>query len=1532
MADQSPVSLTPSQTGAGLNLSSSSRNIRPGQLSYALNAVVESFDGQGISYQDELGNTLVVSFGDLKVIGKKAILERNMILVWLTDPVKGGCEIGKVEAGVYTTLISDPGLNFHVDFPILKAFYRIVHCGLEVFWTDRRNPRRYLNLDQLPFKEIPDPSGCGFISTSEVDLNKLLVQPNFSIPFVQLKEVLGDGELTAGTLQFALQYADNRGEGYTSYYSITNPIPVHDPSKITLEFNYTVNKSLAITLTGLDQTSLFDYVNLAVIKTVNNISSYELVGTYLVQGETLSLVYSGQKIANLTEGDIFEKFPIYEKADDIYSVQDVLGWAGMTLPVRYNFQHIANQIKLGWQSYQLRADAYSDPVKAANYKGYMRDEVIPLSFVPLFKNGYQGDHFPIPGRSGTPQDLEVVNNQDAVTSITNNCDTPGEPLPRWKVYNTATVTETHPDYEADNDCYEGPYQSGELAFWQSEDTYPCDKERWGDLAGTHILHPKMPDCSTSPHFSMGGRFIYPLGFRVDVQQILSLIQNADLPQAVKDNLQGFKIVRGNRAHHKSVIAKGIITNVLKYTTQDNIIDPESVASGSAVHETFVQRLISSARSLLIKAKAESGFPISAVDGAIQSAVNGLDTAYNLTPGTDAFTVALKDATDRVNGVVKILSGGWGETTNGTIVFSYVEAAQQVMSSIQDSAEAFAEIDSTTLPTTEDRIVLFPNYLFNDVKGNDPFLANVYADETAKERYCLHSPDTSFYQPNLGSTLKLELALNGLASSQITQVKGHARYQFINSIAYITSLAVGVGVGFASGTYGLSTQPFDGTAAFTAYQTLLDIIRKVAPRKNPAYQLNAVGEYNTYQPVENTGNKQRRLEIAQYLIPGMQSAGDTYKINNYQRESSVYLKTSAPLPFPDELPGVFSDTSKLITGDQSIDVPISAYYASLKNNVPNQWGAMFSYEMVDTGFQWTGDVSQAPQQQYATVFGGDTFINRFAYKSKMPFFLDHRVGVADESDVFYNELSNVGKARYWFSTDANANKGPFGAIFGVRAAHFYQPRIRTFYNEGKIFLFAYGIPYFFCESTVNVDLRQAFNGKEGEFYPHVGTGIPSDWLQEQNVSINQDNTYHYNKTYSKQSKENYFSHLPATYDASCETYQPFLTVYSDPNKWLVYRPASQFEFPQNQGSLTSVDAIENRTILARFENKSQLYNALLTINTSSPQAAYLGNDTLFKSSPPQDLSDTDGGYIGSQHKLFLRTPFGHVFTDAKRGCVFLLQGGQPKNLVTPEVQSFFETHLDTRGDNHFNGKGLHGVYDPSNKRVLITRLDGKNSFTLSYNFLTQSWISFHSYLPNYYVESESVFYSGNQQGLYRHDSLNYHTYYGQKEDYVIEYPISYQFQDELLQSVSDYSQVIRYNADGSYVFTDDWYTKAILFNDQQCSGVRNLNKKPKNSLKASSSFPKYNSDSIDILYTKSNSQYSFNTFWNTLTTGQPIWKPSTQNLSVYKDLNQEAMNYSKRSHNKAPLLAKNLKVRLINENNDYRIISQFLLSESTKSFK
>lgn len=1539
----------PSTANIGLNLDSSANQVTQGQVTYALNAVVESFNGEEVNYQVESANTLCADFPDgLKVIGSHNIVEKGYAIFFLAG-VRS--EIGKVihDSCVYTPIISGDCLNFSIEHPIHKAVHRITDCKTEVYWTDSFNNRRYIDLENLPYQETPNcPTP---ILSTEIDCNKLLLQPDFRIPQITVTTVDDDGDLTAGTYQFAIQYSNIDGTGYTSYHSVTNPIPIFDPTKITLDFDYKVNKSIKLEITDLDITGYYDYFNLAVIKTVNNISSVELVGTYNITREDHTINYTGQGVQDrLTITDIFEKFPIYNVADDITAVQDILVWTNLTEEDRLNYQSIASQINLKWMTTRIKKDSYKDPKIAATLRGYMRDEVYPFEFVPLLKNGKQCDGFHIPSRVSTTLDLEIVSGDDTLSENNDVCADDNLGLPRWKVYNTADVMVTN---DLDDCATPGSiYQYGNFSYWESEETYPCT-EQWGELANRPIRHHKFPDSAVT-HIHDNEGFIYPIGIRVDVQEILELIRSSNLTQEQKDNIQGFKIVRGNRINNKSVIAKGLINNVGKYQRdsqsyyfpnypyndlrQDPFISSSSNDLVSETGETNVSYC------LKYRLRNSSGGVIPFIYK--YTDCDGNPRAVPVTKGTE-ITVCSKTEPE----LDVSFGGGFSEAY---------------------SVGLCGDVVVTTDPTTT---------------TSNPYNLNAFGTEDSFKRYTFHSPDTSFFQPNLGNILKLETAEFGLSKGHFQEVKDHSKYKFISNEAFVTALAVGIAIGFASSTIGLSTNIFNGTAAFTAYQTFIDIIEKVIPRKNFTYQYNSIGNYTDFKVVPNSGNKQRRLDIASYLAPGMMNVGDIHTINNYQRESSIYLRTLGFLPRTDTISGVPTDISRWTLSDNScvnevLTKDISAYYTAIKRTIPNQYGQIYSYETIDTGFQFIGT---STTNRYQGVFGGDVFINRFAYKSKLPFFIDNRVSTGsktypNDSDIFYNELGNVGNPNYWFSTDAT--KGKFkilginlAPLFGIKAYQFDCPNHKFFYDAGKIYLFSYGIPDFFCESEVNVDLRQAFNSKEGDFYPRVASDIPDDWLQEVNTTIQQDNTYHYNKTYSKQNKENLFTHLPPDFKGlACENGFPFRSIFSDENDWLIYRGASKFDYPQNYGRLISTDAIENRAVLARFENKSLLYNALLTAPTNA-QEVYLGQSLFNQKVPPLDYADTDFGFAGTQNKMFLKTEYGHISTDAKRGQVLLYQGSKIQSITDKLVTKFFNQNLsfyiskafpDYPTDNHFNGVGLHGVYDSKFDRFILTKLDYEpirsgisysggqftysgapislqdptyftnRSFTISYDFNNQSWISFHSYLPNYYLGENNFFYSGNTD-LWKHHGIftKFIEFYGQQAPYTIEYPYAAKYQDEILQSVKDYSKVYSYIDDQTYVELDDaYYNKLIIYNNQQCSGELLLTKKPSHKLSEYSKYPIYNTDSKEVLFTKSDSFYQINTFWDMVRSViVPIWTKSTTNLSTYKDLNQANMDYSKRSFRKGPIRGKDLKVRFTLDNRtDIKIISQLFTTITQKSFK
>ena len=189
---------------------------------------------------------------------------------------------------------------------------------------------------------------------------------------------------------------------------------------------------------------------------------------------------------------------------------------------------------------------------------------------------------------------------------------------------------------------------------------------------------------------------------------------------------------------------------------------------------------------------------------------------------------------------------------------------------------------------------------------------------------------------------------------------------------------------------------------------------------------------------------------------------------------------------------------------------------------------------------------------------------------------------------------------------------------------------------------------------------------------------------------------------------------------------------------------------------------------------------------------------------------------------------------------------------------------------------------------------------------------------------------------------YNSYYGNIKPYIIEYPFAYQFQDEILQNVQDYTKAYEYLPipDGVFNYNtrietnDKWFNKAILYNGQQSSGVLNLVAKPLNNMHAYMQYPIFNTDSKTITYTKSDNFYQYNSFWALQKSSQvPLFNTGCESLSIDKVINQDNMDYGSRSFNKATLRAKELKIRHILDNSSStHLVSQFIIAPAQISYK
>lgn len=1501
MADNTQnKNVNPSQAYSGLNKDSLPEQIRPGQLSDAWNAVVETFSGDMVSYSNEPANSYSFDLPSGYVeINSTYVPQLGRTFYFLVNPTTGYSQIGYAidGANTYTPLIDDrttgsglvsDRLGFSIDRPIHNIEVKQTNCSTQIYWSDYK--MRYIDLDDLPWKEVPNPSN-DYISTKVIgvlDANKLNVMPNVRVPTVRVVGASEGGILKTGTYQFAVAYANSLGERYSQVYSVTNPAPIGTDLN-TPDFNTATLRSLDIEITNIDTTGLYDYINIYVVKTINDISTAYLATTYPIAKDTLYYTYAGSDTEpDVAINEIFEKFVYYETAKSVTSAGDEVIWSDLTADTVINYQPIWAKTKLYWQTHQLpysKEEGYANPANVANYKSFMRDEVYPIHGFFYTKSGRQTECFPLVSRAKTSVDDQNIGLDDKNAHYdTGTCDTPESIKKRWQVYNTASVLgyceeyitykkEKYGDSYTDHleefePCYKGPYQYGEFAYWESTLKYNRNPYIYGNLVDQHVRHFKFPDNIIAPihratdNTPSAQHAVYPIGIMVDYTSLKQAIRESTLTAEQKENIVGFGIVRGDRTIHKSVVAKGIFSNVGSYTYKNenryyanypyNDVSPDPYFTASklkpgygynpsrslrgftgedqtrfffhspdthfrqpsAITGGYVKvETIESGNSYghFVPVKKNAEYKFLTPDTTIAAA--GLAAAASIKVGTGTFgwpsvdlAAAIPTFTSSQEMFQKIIpytnfgymfsSTGFYNThtpvTNSDQYkirpISYSRYVTEGINHIEDGHELNHNGRESGIYLNTDGGLRFAHRYGDILPDNSRYTVSSYYNST----YSLDEFHAEFIAT--GSAIVLQPDIR-TAINQYNQEVSDNYYIEVPLAILNQDFSPNLGDLYSTNTPMLVWEVTD--VDFANRRILLKVVDSMPIPFLPlpsTLSFNRIftsadeGGLTSFSGAVTEYNRQ-----PQYVWPQVQAELQRIAGLQYSLEQiDAYLDFSAfsSLVYEAFYNAYYRERkARSVTGtlvpERMRESSIATYYGAIKRHLPAQWGEINSYQLLSTGMYYATDkpLYKDAATKVPYVFGGDTFITQFSLKTKVPLYVDTTFGNQNQADIQYDKLGQYGYPMFWLSTKPvdlainiqneinniirvvqnSPGVGGSGSVLSkiwtafrglmtgavgnmipafkllVKIANEMWTKIAIpninldvshqdgIMEQGIHYLYSYGIPQFFVESTINTDLRQASDDTVGNYYPNVGGTPPDNWLQESVVPIINDNTYVYNSTYSKDNRENFFPTLRVDYDPNkiCYTQFPNRAIYSDKssleenkNNWLFYRPLSYFDFPKSFGPLLSLDSLENSRILARFHSRSQLYNTLTTLNVSENVPVELGNPNVF-ATRPLDLSFDDLGSGGSQNRFLLNTPAGTIYTDTTRGTIYLLQGTKltPLSSQNPDgTPSYMEKwfldnlpftiskYFPVDIDNNHKGIGIHGTFDTLNNRILITKLD------------------------------------------------------------------------------------------------------------------------------------------------------------------------------------------------------------------------------------
>lgn len=1526
-------------------------------------------------------------------------------------------------------LISSSCFNWNINNK-LSIQYKITDSTLNIYFVDGKNEDRYLYFNinnntlsvEESFYEVIGYDVYGSpIYGENIDCNSLKWYPEVTYPQITVDDTEG-GNLLAGTYSILAAYSTSKGIALSKYKGATNPFPLFTKS-LTDITNYNTGKALKIKVENLDKIGRYKYINLAVVEFINEVISYKFIGTFPINN-IVEHTYTGDgKAIILDEQSVFQIYPFYKSSKGLAKANNKLFKYGVKEYEKFNLQPLADKFKFKWFTITAQEGDYANPNFAQSYRSLIRDEVYTFGIKFILDNGEETPVVVGIGREKNANDLIVVdkNNLDA-SKVKDECN-PDEDLPYWKVYNTATVTKTNSTVL--DKCDYNQYQEGDFAYVESTDKYPNDPNVWGELANTPIRHFKTPDCLVSPiqngvsTFKVGydqKNFIYPLGIKLDdsvnVNAILQEAVNLELiTQNQKDRIRGYKIVRGNRVGNKSVIAKGWTSDMWSYNEKNtptfypnhgfNDLRPDSYISSQDLktfspeeRNDFKNSFNPSSRYTFHSPDTSFTQPTIGNILKVENEIFGDSKGFfSKSRGQGEYvilsqrhynfaiiiawllTVKLKlsEASAGAGSQGQAIGGAVGAVAGG-VIGSFAAGVGAPLGAALGSA----------LGSTIGKLV--GGSTTND-DYNDMYRLSMWISQTDRILELLNNtiPMQNYHWQYQ--------AVGKYNNTEKVENTGAKQRRILNS-AYLNGTRQLVDVPINNNDREQSVYlHLDNNIGFTKNQDRSKILHKLddscyeefeetsAPVSSfyVSIKRDVLNQYGSISSIEwiPTSNKVWELNET-----SKEFGGDTY-IGRFadKRKHSFFTNTAYKLP--DRLDIYYEDLNNIgypifffnTKFTELLDAP--SYELKILEGVTNAVALLRGLNNIDSPKTITNNTSVSNQENHGVQLG---IADMFKQTIMNPYYLVRpgRYNVDCKIDNFATYLSD--------SVSIPTSAGWWKNTFGEGDVGRFIPNMKFDFSgvKGRIYTYNYAIPYFICESDVNLDYRYAENPNEKDFYPRQ-TNLDY-WLQQENVDPKIPNYFLYNRSYSKQNKEeitlkndaNFFKEKDRIFYENRVIYsQDGAEVENSDFKdnYLYFKALDSFDFTYENGKLISVDSIESEQVLVRFENNTRIFNAFNTIKTDGLDLT-LGSGSLF-GLRPQEFSKTSLGYIGSQHTEMLNTPFGHITVDAKRGNVFnIATGGKSIDELTKDgMRNWFAENLpfkisqyyNVNIDNSYAGIGIALSYDNRYKRFFLTKLDyiplntnikfennkftlfGEEislkdkryfcdaSFTISYSFYTKSWTSFHSFTPNYYVDLVDVFYTGLNNkinSLWVHNLTNksFQRYYTELQPFEIEAFTAPKLNYNILNSISYVLDVIRYHNefDEAYVENEAAFNKAIVFNNSQNSGLLELVKST-NSVFEKLKYPIKEADRTKILFTNKENTYSFNQFKNIAHLNLPKFINSCNNVN--KLLNLSALNYNKYKIDNDVIRGDKNFVRLINDvYEEYKFIFKGIITDNTQSIR
>ena len=1459
-----------------------------GLYTHARNAVNNSHDGQIGVIGNEPSNIKCVDL-PYTLIGAIHLYD-DIWAVFTTNDEDS--EIGLFDESQcsYKKVVNDPCLNFKRSHLITGTYRYRYDCENIIYWDDALNPTRTMDIDNVPFKYTDKivNSCVERTYTTELDCEAIRIAPLVTHPCIKLKKGNISGTLPNGSYQVCIAYTVNEVK-VTDYIGLT---------EVQSLFTYeNVSSSLEVIIESIDTD--FNEFELILVSNINQQTTAKRLGIYSAVPGSIYIDQWDLNYETIPLSDVVLRTEAKEKSDAMYSVNNYLLRVGTYTKFKFNYQPLANQISTRWVAVQYPSDYY---VKGGNNTSYLRDEQYAFFIRWIYNTGDRSESYHIPGRKASGDDKTNYTGADAFEVAD------GVPRKTWQVQNTGSVTSIVQSTLPDGGTV---IATGRMGYWESTEKYPNDKpEVWDTLCGLPIRHHKMPDITVDPildHFNSAANNIVLLGVQFD-----GIKHPLDLNGNPIESIVGYEILRGSREGQKSIIAKGIFNNMREFKLPNN-------TEITGLYQNYPYNdLRPDSYLTTVEQTGENG---NKKDKPNSPKLSGYrKDIFSFHSPETSFSNPYLNVNE-----VKLYQEVYG-TATGSFETPYMHPKlKQITNGLDNLLDVFA----TAINVLQSTAILVGGYSVKVGSSAPP------ASPT--------SGGGSIPAADIGAAATGAIGPANTVSTglQVAAVAANATFQAAYLVLFgskITKqqildmvLALIPNVQYAAqynshGLYSNSIQSLEGLRRRKITESLY--IRNSIQQFTSNYHINNInragfvsieidGEFN-----DPTTRDTSRTTIGEGNKKLQQSFTTTI--------SSQYgaLKLSIPSQY-----GQLLSIKQLVISDC-----ISPSYPILNNKITSS--VLFGGDTYISRFTeknsmfffntWLMDEPDGTQFNY-TLYPSLPY-PRFWINSTQ------QIGLFADKASEHRSLDKVQQDSF------------FSSPFYIKQGYFY--------------LFNSGVRDFFVESEVNLACRDWEDDIAHRHYdPYQFTDLNAMFRSDVVASGNYYK-YDYSLSVSKlfNSQISWGNLLPTDYNpivaANCYEYRPNRLIYSLPQQneskkdsWRSFLANNYYDFDSRITSIKSINKTGALFMMAYQSPMSFMGVEELKLDGTNTKVT-IGDGKLFDNDKQlQSIVNADDSYeYGSCQSKYaaIGTTFGVFWVSQNQGKVFHYAsvsqyGKSPLQEVSNNgLKYWFARYLPSEllkaypdyplYDNIVKGVGVQMIYDNTNNIIYICKKDYKPlttdltytedgdfylyggkvpftdkdyfedaSWTISFDCKSQTWISFHDWVPTFLLPGKTHFMSVNTDSIWKHNVRcdSYCNFYGVNYPFEIEFVSATGQTVNSMRSIEYLLEAYKYYNDcrDKFHILDQNFDQAIIYNSEQISGLLNLEIKAKNDPLAMLTYPKISYDNITIQFSKEENKYRFNQFWDITKdrgeySGAMIPMFVTESNGYKYPINQNYVNYSK----------------------------------------